>query len=492
MKRLGFVLPDFTRLMWVNDHARSVWEPRFKRIGKAWSDVEWLSVVSGVRPCGLTVATPEEFVGRAGEWAKSGLCAVPVEIQGLSNYSYASTPVRTQLGSPFAFRMVLGTLHTVSEFKHAWDKCDHEEMGRLLGFPACCTNFFHRVWVEEKLVDTTWSMAVSCLSSSENGSIRQVAGPPEANILWRWMGIRAVPHLPCSFECKESVRAGRKLLELGRSAGYSEEMDWVLEILSWPVEWSALHGIAEIRTPILKVSTRSDATAVKYIVQRPGRLYPAEGARGLNFPYRREGKTVVQLSLPRLEQGPNDRIRTAEGHPHSYSEDNGFDSSYAMDAAHKPIINLAVAALAGRSGNVLDFGCGNGALLQKIHKVCPRTEPYGIDLDPTRIAHARMLLPVFRKNFVVGDMFECEAEWQNGYKYALAILMPGRLIEAGPSTARKLIEWIGQSCDRLLVYAYGDWLKRYGHLRGLTNETGIQLLGWDRQASAAFATTEQR
>jgi hypothetical protein len=62
-------------------------------------------------------------------------------------------------------------------------------------------------------------------------------------------------------------------------------MEWLTEILTWPVEWSALHGIAEIKTPVLKVSTNTDATALKYVVQRKGASYPVEGAHGLKFPY---------------------------------------------------------------------------------------------------------------------------------------------------------------------------------------------------------------
>lgn len=491
MKRLDFVLPDFTRLMWVSDHARSVWEPRLKRVNQAWSRVEWLSVVSGVRPCGLTVATPEKFVGRAAEWVKRGLSALPVEIQGLSNYSYASTPVKTQLGSPFEFRIVLGTPHSVSEFEHAWEGCDHEEMGRLLGFPRCCAEFFHKVWVEKKLVDTTWSMAASRSSPWENGTVRQVAGSPEANILWRWMGIRAVPHLPCDFECKESAKFGRELLEVGRAAGYEEEMNWLLEILSWPVEWSALHGIAEIRTPILKVSTRSDATALKYIVRRPGRSYPAEGAKGLEFPYRSEIGPMVQISLPKSRQALSDLTETLEGPADWHPTDNGFESTAAMDAAHKPILDLVVAALAGRTGRVLDLGCGNGALLQKIQRAISGIEPFGIDVDPSRIARARELLSANGNSFKVGDMFERDADWLSVDRYALAILMPGRLIEAGPARAGKLTAWLAQSCDRLLVYAYGDWLTRHGGLKGLADKAGIRLLGWDQQAPAAFATTEE-
>ena len=92
--------------------------------------------------------------------------------------------------------------------------------------------------------------------------------PFQANILWRWMGVRAVPHLPCSFACPGTVEFANSLMGLGREIGYGAEMEGIEEILSWPVSWSALHGIAEVKTPILKASTRTDATAHEFIVRR--------------------------------------------------------------------------------------------------------------------------------------------------------------------------------------------------------------------------------
>jgi hypothetical protein len=75
-------------------------------------------------------------------------------------------------------------------------------------------------------------------------------------------------------------------MDAGRLAGYAAEMGWLMEILSWPVEWSALHGIAEIKTPILKIATCTDLTPRKKLIQCRGSSYPAEGANGLNFTYR--------------------------------------------------------------------------------------------------------------------------------------------------------------------------------------------------------------
>ncbi len=47
-----------------------------------------------------------------------------------------------------------------------------------------------------------------------------------------------------------------------------------------------------------------------------------------------------------------------------YYLDNGFDSVKSMDTAHKQIVKLASSVLK-KGDKMVDFGCGNGALLKK-------------------------------------------------------------------------------------------------------------------------------
>jgi len=487
MERFDLTLPDFTRLSWVSDQAREVWEPRLRRVTKAWLDIEWLSILSGVRACGVTMVTPEEFIDKAGRWALRGLNAIPVEIQG-NAANYGSTGRRPVLGEPFVFRVVVGIPRDVAEFKAAWDAGDDQAIGDKLGYPPCCYEFFQRVWVKEGYLDTTWPMAVATGGGDvpDDRAIR-VTGPAEANILWRWMGARPVPHLPCSLVCAPTVELGRQLIQVGREAGYGEEMGWLLEILSWPVEWSALHGIAEIKTPILKVSTRTDATKVKYIVRRPGTAYPAEGAQGLGFPYQMPHATPLVTLSAGFGRGLRNPIPAVVARPGWYATDNGFSSRAAMDRAHQPIAELAAAVLSGNAGNVLDLGCGNGALLRRIVDTNPGVVPFGIDIDGSRIAHAREVLPEFGANFVIGDLLDSDALWLDGRRYALVIVMPGRLVGAGPQRAAALRRKLETKCDHLLVYAYGDWLTRHQDLRGLARKVGLSLLSSGANVTASVA-----
>src|SRR5206468_4260350 len=139
----------------------------------------------------------------------------------------------------------------------------------LLAFPVCCRAFFKDIWARQSCLDTTWAMTADAWGA-DRGRAATVSGPPGANILWRWMGVRLVPHLPCRFDCGDTLALAERLRAVWVEAGFFEELGWAEEILRWPVEWSALHGIAEIKTPILKVATRTDATAGKYLVRYEG------------------------------------------------------------------------------------------------------------------------------------------------------------------------------------------------------------------------------
>lgn len=473
VERLDFTLPDFTRLSWVSEPAREVWGPRLGRIARAWSDVEWLSVRAGVRRCCLTRLPVRGLLGEVSRWARHGLTAAPLRLEGSTRHTYASTPNDPGPDSPTLVCTVVGRASSVHEFRRAWDSGDHEAIGALLGYPPCCREFFRRVWVEARCVDTTWAMAANTVGPSEGGGepALEVGGPPEANILWRWMGVRAVPHLPCRFDCAPTVALAMRMREVGKGAGYGAEMAWAREILTWRAEWSALHGIAEVKTPVLKVSTRTDATSRKYVVRRAGDAYPEEAPTGLRFPFRPGARAVMSGSRG-FRRGLDHPIQIVVPRPDWYHRDNGFASRYGMDVSHDQIVKLASEALTGLAGNVLDLGCGNGALLEKICRGRDRLIPYGIDLNGEGLDHARELLPRFPESFVRGDFFD-PAAWPGPLRYCLAILMVGRLLEVPAESAGRLLATLRARCDRVLVYAYPGWSP--DPLEELVRRAGLRL-----------------
>jgi hypothetical protein len=479
------VLPDFTRVGWVSDRAREAWQPRITRIGSAWSEIEWRSVACGIRRCALTSVPSDQLVVRSAEWAANGLSTMPVAMSGTSP-GYASTSVAPRVGEPFEYRVAVGALADVAELKRAIDAGDDGTMGRLLGFPDCCIAFFRRTWVNDGCVDTTWAMAANggCVDDSGRVIDIDVTAPFQSNILWRWVGPRAVPHLPCSFSCPATVTFADTLMALGRERGYGAEMDWLEEILGWPASWSALHGIAEVKTPIVKVSTRTDATGHEFIVRRHGQRLPAEAIAGLGFPFRPPERPGITHSLA-FRKGLDAPIALHTEPPEWYASDNGFSARAAMDEAHRPIVELALTSL-GETGTVLDLGCGNGALLKKICEARGGVVPFGVDVDESKLEHARLLQPAFAANFVNGNMFE-RIPIDADTVYSLIVLMPGRLVEVDDVSARRLRDWLHRHFQRLLVYGYGEWLTRYGGLKGLAERAGLTLDAVHRSGTAGLA-----
>jgi hypothetical protein len=149
-----------------------------------------------------------------------------------------------------------------------------------------------------------------------------------------------------------------------------------------------------------------------------------------------------------------------------------------------------VAALGQGGGNVVDLGCGNGALLERLAAAAPGVVPFGVDVDPERIEHARQLHPVHGANFVSGDMFDEDELWVDGRRYALALLMPGRLLETDEQRAGVLRDRIRRTCDQVLVYAYGDWLTRAGNLGNLARDAGLTVVRL-REQQVAFVVMER-
>jgi SAM-dependent methyltransferase len=214
---------------------------------------------------------------------------------------------------------------------------------------------------------------------------------------------------------------------------------------------------------------------------------PAEGAKGLHFPFLTPSLPVLTKS-DGFKRGLENPIGEQLSHAQWYAADNGFSTVTAMDNSHQPILKTANPALAKNPGMVLDLGCGNGALLKKLLDANPSIIPFGIDADGSRIAHASELLSRFADNFVAGDLFDMESVWPEGRKYALALLMPGRLLEVTPDKAARLKSRLQAQCDRILVYTYGDyWLSRYGTLRGLATAAGLEVVGSDNGVAAGFA-----
>jgi precorrin-6B methylase 1 len=320
---LPFRLNGFLGVMWASSEAQDNWAPRLSRIRDALRDLECQSVAEGHRACALFTGQAAGHASLRQEAAAHGLSWHLMSEPGSAMEHYWLTETAT-VRVPSRQAMVIASDRHLADFLTAWREDDYRVVGRMLGIPACCLQTFHEVCGDSAhILDPTWLYAARSNPYAQANKVAISSGETRVdatNTLLRWIGLRAVPYFPCCNECLATADIARTLENAAQAAGTGREWNWLMTILSWPTEWTALHGIAEVKTPILKFRTATDATAGKYTVQWAGRSFPEDGAVGIGFPYRAvpppwERRFELPLAgaskstrsasvLPQVESGP--------------------------------------------------------------------------------------------------------------------------------------------------------------------------------------------
>lgn len=269
MELLNINMPPFARTAWYNDEIKSKYSLKLQKAAAAyhWMELETVSV--GMRACTTRHIRPDSFECETTRLADKGLLFLPLrKVGSYQGFAHSHPPVVK--GRPWSwYGVVARSLVDARTFAKASDRNDHRVIGRLLGYPNCCQDFFSDVW-GKGFIDPVWQEAWN----TEDAALY----PSETKLqissmqLWtgyRYIGLRAVPHLPCSFSCSESLSMVDSWLDLAKKENISGVYD-LLALLNTPCRWSCFKGVAIITSPLFKVSTNSMPCWPEYIVVKGG------------------------------------------------------------------------------------------------------------------------------------------------------------------------------------------------------------------------------
>jgi hypothetical protein len=169
----------------------------------------------------------------------------------------------------------------VREAYEALRSGDDRGFHEALGVPECCVLAATRLH-ELELTDP---ISLAAFGDDARPGTRTVDRPIAANLLLRRLGLWPLTHAPCRLDC---ARSGA-MVEACLNAPTSEEdrvaLQDLAEILAWPLSWSMLHGIAELKLPVLKAIHDTDATASMYRIDVVSDRRPRDTPHGLDHPY---------------------------------------------------------------------------------------------------------------------------------------------------------------------------------------------------------------
>jgi len=238
------------------------------------SELELLSVAKGQRKCGWQSIGIQNLPSFEKRCAEKGLTTLVVKYSApFSGFAHKFQPagdINNNTNVPVIFAR---KLEDALNYRNAYESGNHDAQGEFLGFPLCCRQFFDWVWPDYY---------------DPIGQIKDKDNPhPFSNPLLRYVGLRLSFHIPCSFHCEETIEIGRQRMELAKEI--DADLAKLLEaLLSMPMSWDCLHGIAVIRTPIFYAITSSVPNATRQIVKLNGDFIPKESAKGICFPFKRE------------------------------------------------------------------------------------------------------------------------------------------------------------------------------------------------------------
>jgi hypothetical protein len=158
----------------------------------------------------------------------------------------------------FVYGVIARELSAAQQFKSAYVAKDHIKMGKLLGYPECCCNFFYNT----RSVDPVFEVAQGTRRSVDPNYIVVRGDNPLLRTHLKYFGFRLIPWSPCSTECKESSIKVQDWISVMRSID-EKTTNKIIEILNVPSNWSLLKSQVFLDHPLFWAFAPSYSTETK-------------------------------------------------------------------------------------------------------------------------------------------------------------------------------------------------------------------------------------
>lgn len=222
----------FTRVIW-RWGVPAKYRVALEKASGLTSRAEYRMVLEGYRSCDVLHIIPEYAFEQLKQIEADGLYFVPIRkakrVSGFAHRFYEpSRPEEVMI-----YGVVSKSYSDARKFAEAHEKipCDHYTIGKLLGYPECCIQFFCNHFPHG------WYDLTPIIQGD------QVY--PELNTMLRYFGARAIPFFPCRWDCKEALKFAEKFVGIMRDEdpGATEE---ILSMLSMPLVWSMNKAVIQV------------------------------------------------------------------------------------------------------------------------------------------------------------------------------------------------------------------------------------------------------
>lgn len=232
------------RIAYASEAARAKWAPVLASSERAATDLELLTITDGIRDAALVTTGS----------ADAPLVTAACVRRGLEVTALAASAGQTVVA--------IHRHGQASAWVERWAAQDHEAIGVALGYPGCCAAWF---------AELSGAGAPGLMLASSPETVAPAYQSPLLSVGLVGVGVRVVPHFPCSPTCAGSLALAQDVLACAHRVGLADGARDSVAALELRCEWVALHGVAEVTTPFFRFHYPTDYTAARVSVVYGGR-----------------------------------------------------------------------------------------------------------------------------------------------------------------------------------------------------------------------------
>ena len=211
------------------------WPSKLGKMGALYRETEYQTVKRKIRKAAIISVYPENLDELLQRFSKDNLIFIPLrKNKKTENFTLKIEP--PEPGEAFFwFGCLVRTKKEGKIFEEADQKQDHKIIGRMLGYPDCCIEYFIKnfpinydpIWVDLE---------------------GKVTGYPECNGMLRYFGPKIIPHYSCSPTCDASRKIGKIWLKIMKEID-KDLTGEIYNLLAGPITWNSYHGVVQVETP---------------------------------------------------------------------------------------------------------------------------------------------------------------------------------------------------------------------------------------------------
>lgn len=271
-------LQPFFRVSWTSAQAASIWAPRIARIRTMLGRQRRHLIEKGV----IGYYQDSLFAHQEDRLIKQ-LEEVDLDYTSLHNNHYTLHNLihHSKLEDQAKHTYFAGKKATIHLIKESILSNSKEALFALSGMATCCAKTY------QSFLESGYHDPLTWLAVNRKRFPMKTMYKAGRFMLGQAFEMPLIPLFACDPECDHAEAHWQNIIKHLKQV-VPDPTNWLEEILDWPMHWSALHGCAELKTPVAKIIYRCDATSDKQEIRFEGNTYPEEGERGLAFPYRNE------------------------------------------------------------------------------------------------------------------------------------------------------------------------------------------------------------